>query len=250
MSLSLPGTVDGINLTTVTATKNRAALTGMAWINAVLWSSTTNQKIFGYSTGASPTLSRFTMISRSAAPGQLQVGGRALDADSQRTLNSTTTISTGGTWHHVVGIVDYTNTLGWIYIDGELDVSGPLSGALGATTTENTNSLSAGWGVREGSSAGGSQGMTGLIEDCRLYNGVVGPKVIKAIFTAQGRDGVFTNLLHRYMCKELAIGRAVVAVPNLANFEHLTGAPIGSPTYGDGIATERRRRRWLAPPRI
>jgi hypothetical protein len=212
----------------------------MAWVNARVWSATVNQKVFGYSTGTSTTLSRFTLISRSGTGGQLQVGGRALDADAQRTLNSTTALSTGD-WHHVVGIVDYANALGWIYIDGALDVFGALSGTLGAAQTENTNSLSVGIGVREGGGGGGQQGITGFIDDFRLYDGILGPDIIKTIHAARGHDKMPNDLLHHYPLNDFGPGIAVVNVACTSMAERLVGTAIGAPTFDVGTLVARGR---------
>lgn len=241
MALTLIGTTEGINLPLSTVTKNRSALTGMAWVRARTWNSgAANNKVFGYSIGTNATNSRFTLIALGASPGQLQVGGRALDADSQRTLNSPTVLSTN-VWHHVVGIIDYATNFGYIYIDGVLDTAGAVSGAFGATSTENTNSLSTGIGVREGGA--GQQGIDGLIDDFRLYSGILGPAVIQTIYTGRGADGINTNLLHRYPLNDLVPGTTVASVACIAAAELLVGTPLGTPSFAAGITVNRHRRR-------
>ncbi len=244
MALTLAGTTEGVNLPRCTVTKSRSALTGMAWVRANAWNAgAANNKIFGYSTGTSSTNSRFTLITQGASPGQLQVGGRALDADAQRTVSSPTVLSTNA-WHHVAGIIDYAHGFGYIYIDGVLDVAAELSGTLGATATENTDTLSVGIGVREGGA--GQQGINGLIDDFRLYNGVLGPAVIATIYAARGGDIMNEGLLHRYMLNDYAPGTGLGfgnSVACIAAAERLVGTALGTPSFAAGITTHRHRHR-------
>jgi len=239
MAIDLAGTTEGIDLPgPVTVTKNRSALTGMAWVLFRSVTAPATAKIFGYSTGTNDTLSRFTLQWQSGSSGQLRVGGRALDTDPQVLLQSATLL-TVGRWFHVVGIIDYANSFGYIYIDGALDIAGALTGTFGAAQTANTNTLDARWGDHEGS---GNQGMNGLIEDGRLYNRILGPGEVKTIFSSRGKDGIWDGLLHRYPFDDGSPGSALVATVPLSGAERIVGTPIGSPSFAAGTVSNRMRR--------
>ena len=240
MAVSLENGSDGINLGVVTVTKNRTALTGMAWVRFRSIASATTTKVCGYSIGTNAANSRFTMQWASGTPGRLQAAGRAADADNLRGILSPTTLI-AGPWFHLVGIVDYENTLGAIYINGALDTSGPLDGTFTTAVTANTNSLGAAIGSREGGN--GTQGMNGDIEDFRLYDGVLGPNEIQTIYAAQGKDGYYAHLLHRYQLDDLGLGEALVGAACLADTERIVGVPIGTPTFTAGISTPRGRQK-------
>jgi hypothetical protein len=246
VAILLTGTTDGINLPgPITVTKNRGALCGMAWVRFDLISAA-NTKVFGYSVGTSATSSRFTLQWVTATPGQLRVAGRALDADPQCFLE-TTTVLTRGPWFHVVGMIDYAENFGYLYIDGELDLAGALTNTLGAAATANTNSLAARWGAHEGTGAG-DQGMSGLIEDGRLYSRILGPAEIKTIYTGEGKDGIVDGLLHRYPFNDQGPGVALTTTMNVAGAERLVGGPVGTPTFQAGRIVGRKRPR-MAPGR-
>lgn len=243
MAIALAGASEGINLGIVTVTKNRSALTAMAWVRFAQVLATAT-KVFGYSIGTNAANSRFTLQWASGTPGQLQIGARALDADPQRVLLSSTVLA-AGPWRHVACVVDFSTfpapPNAAIYIDGELDIAGPLDGALGAATTDSTNSLGAGIGVREGGA--GQQGMAGDIEDFRLYDGILGAATIQSIHTSKGKDGVTGGLLHRYQLNDLGHGEAVVGVACLADAERIVGLPLGAPTFSPGVSSSRSRQR-------
>lgn len=235
MSLDLGGTSDGALVPgPVTATKNRTAMTMMA---RVLFRSlpATDTKIGDYVVGTSTTASRITMQWVSASPGQPRVGGRALDADPQRFLQSSFTFVVG-VWTHVIGVIDYANSTGAIYIDGDLEIEGALSGAFGATQTANTDSLNGAIGIRPA----GSQGMNGLIEDFRLYGRVIGAAEAKTIATSMGKDGIHDGLLHWYPLNDASSGDMAQAVC-IAAAERIVATPLGTPVFAPGLVVPRQR---------
>jgi hypothetical protein len=235
MALELTGsTVGALIPGPVTVTKNRTALFGMARVLMKAFPATDN-KICDYTINVG-TNARFTIQYDSATPTQVQVGGRALDADPQRILLCPTGLSLG-VWTHVIAGIDYATSTGAIYYDGVLVASGALNGALGATQTANTNSNGGGIGIRPN----GSQGMVGLIEDFRLYSRIIGPAEALTIATSKGKDGIVDGLLHRYPLNDGAPGAAMVACVGLAADERIVAAPLGAPLFAAGISTPRMR---------
>ena len=83
----------------------------------------------------------------------------------------------------------------------------------------------------------------GLIDDFRLYDGILSPATIKTIATARGADGITEGLLHRYTLNDLVPGSAVVGVACIAAAERIVGLPLGTPTFAAGITVSRHRRR-------
>jgi hypothetical protein len=172
----------------------------------------------------------------------MQIQARALDADASQALLSPTILTTG-VWRHIAMQIDYTPfpaaPQGKIWINGVLNTSGAFPAALGAAATQNTNTLSARIGGREGST---DQCIDGQWEDFRLYGRSFTDAEILTIFTNRGHDQIRFGLLHHYPGNDLASGNVVTTLP--VDFgEVITGVPInGVPTYIPRQVSSVRRR--------
>lgn len=217
----------------ITATKSQVALTGVCRVlfRTIL---ATDTKLWDYEV-SNGTNSRFTCQWVSGAPGQPRIGGRATDAESQKTLTSPFVFQTG-LWYHVVGSIDYANSAGAVYVNGVLTVAGALSGTFDAPITANTDSRNGGIGVRPNE----TQGMDGLIEDFRLYNRLLGTAEVETLYSTYGKDGMLEGLQHDYPLNDMAPDIAVTSVACIAEPERIIGTPIGSPLFDVGLLAPQK----------
>ncbi len=232
-SLAIPGPI--------TATKNRAVLFGMAWVKLTALPTLDDYDFLVYSDGTD-TISRmrFKLKTFLGDGGFLSVGGTAPDATTPLFRTATTNPIEPGRWTHVAGAVDYTNSLAFLYIDGDLIDSGPVDGTFGAATTSNTDSPRGAIGALSG---GDSEGCNGEIEDVRLYS-AHSPAAVKTIAALRGKDSVVANLLHKFPLKDLPSG-VITAAVNVADFERIEAVAGRSPTWSDETITSRQK----LPPR-
>lgn len=243
MAIDCGGTNEGVLIGgPVTVTKNQSVLCCSAWVLFRQFAAV-DTKVCEYSISNNVN-ARFTIQYDTLTPGQLEVGGRALDADAIRILTSPTSL-TLGLWTHVVGVLDYANATGEIYYNNVLVASGALSGAFGAAQTANTNSQSASIGCR----ANSTQGPNALIEDFRLYNRRLGPGEVSTIFAAKGKDAILDGLLHRYPLNDGAPSNLVASCICISNAERIIATQLGTPTFGPGITAPRMKNPNMAGAR-
>lgn len=245
MAISCDGGGEGVSIDgAVTATKNQSALTGMIWVRPRSLPAT-DTKFIDYSI-FNGTNARYTLQYDSATPGVPFVGGRATDGEGLKQVDGTQAIVVGQ-WTHIIGVLDYANSLGMIYINGVLNValsvtSPPFAAAQTANTnSENSSGSGGGIGVR----VNATQSFIGDIEDMRLYNRVIGPAEAMTIYAALGEDGIQNGLLHRFPMNDYGPGTVVGdgTVVNIAEFERVDGSVMaGTPTYVEGIIRSARKR--------
>ena len=148
-------------------------------------------------------------------------------------------------WHHVCMTMQANSATGLgLYLDG-------------VRTVYNQNSL-VGWAgfvdpgvvVRFGDSVpnAGSSWMVGDLDDCRLYNRVLLPNEIIALFTRRGMDDIFDGMLLRYTLQEKAPGVAMDGTSNEVKDsgpEKYDGSAndTGYPTYIESAILNGTRRR-------
>jgi hypothetical protein len=141
-------------------------------------------------------------------------------------------------WFHVVGQVDYVNSLLNIYINGALSVSGSTA-LFTQGTTSDTNSKNASIGSTDNAAA---DFFNGSIEDVRLYSRLLSNSEISTIYAGKGKDGIVDNLQQRFLMNELPPGSIVDTVPSIAAFDGRVGSGVGSPVYtNDSILVSRMR---------
>lgn len=236
----------GVNIPgPIVGTESQSAMSISVWIRAnALPPATDNQSYLIYAGGGGAT--RFGIQARGANPGSIRINARALDADALTSFETTSiTALKPGTWQHLVGIVDYVAQTGLIYING-VNFPAPVIGAgiaFGAAATQNTPSTNATIGINILNIT--SEFMNGIIEDARLYSGVLGADVVQTIYTAQGKDGITKNLIHRFQLKDKGKNQPVVQLApfNGGKDRQIGVVNVGNLTFGDSLPTTRKRPR-------
>lgn len=236
----------GVNIPgPIVGTENQSAMTISVWIRAnALPPATDNQTYLIYAGGGGAT--RFGIQARGANPGSIRINARALDADALTSFETTSvTALVPGTWQHIVGIVNYAGAAGLIYINAVNFLAPALGGvtAFGAAATQNTPSTNAKVGINVLNNT--SEFMNGIIEDARLYSGVLGPDVISTIYAAQGKDGITQNLIHRFQLKDKGKNQPVIQLApfNGGKDRQIGVVSVGSLNFGDTLPTTRKRPR-------
>lgn len=236
MALDVTGPSEGVLIGgPVTATKNQSVLFGMAWVLFRAFPAT-DTKICDYTINVGNN-SRFTIQYDNLTPGFIFVGGRATDAEGIKIVQSPTSLELSR-WTHVACMLDYENSIGAVWYDAELQISAPVTGApFAAAQTANTNSANGGIGTRPNA----TQGMSGLIDDFRLYNRRLGESELKTIVAGKGKDAIVDGLLHRYPLNDAGPPTPVVSCACIASAERIVATAIGAPMFGAGITVARQR---------
>lgn len=241
MAVNLNSVNQAVNIgLDISQTASQAALSVSAWIYTQSNLGGADQQIMSFSIGPPPgtsTNSRFSFeIDGVTTPGALDLGGRATDAEGQHILSSSGLI-TEDAWHHVVGCIDYTNSIHYIYIDGVLNTSGaPSGGAYAAAQTAATNSKCGCIGAEDDASG---EFFDGFIEDARLYQRLLSAAEVATIYATRGADSIVWGLALRYPLFGSEGGSAAVCPEVTGNRPAAAGA--NSPTFAAGILNPRRR---------
>lgn len=128
--------------------------------------------------------------------GDLAVQARSTDGESLRTLLASAAVSVGELFHFA-GVADYVGKTLQIFKNGVQIANGPA--AFAASASANTVSNAA----FVGSDAGGTSGfMDGVVDDCRIYNRVLGAGEIMTIASLYGQDKLLDGLTNRYIFNE------------------------------------------------
>ncbi len=224
-SLTIPGPI--------TVTKNKSILVAMCWVRLVRLPVLDDMNFIVYSDGGSPTSIRYKLKMRLGDPvGSVTVGGQAVDGEGLKFFVSSGGLIVPGVWTHVTGVLDYSTSVAYVYINGVLVDSGAVNGTFAAAQTSNTNSLVGTLGAHLD---GDSEAFEGLMEDARLYT-VHSPNQIRTIFTNHGKDSIKNNLQHRFPLKDLASG-AITRALNNAPSERIMAAGVRSPTWENQTIT-------------
>ncbi|MEK7572066.1 MAG: LamG-like jellyroll fold domain-containing protein, partial [Patescibacteria group bacterium] len=156
-----------------------------AWVN--INNSTSSRLALFASINGSNTSARALMLFNSAE--QVQVGGRSTDAEVLQSETTSSAISTG-TWHQVVGVIDYANDNVVIYIDGA-SVGTTGTPAFSSTSTPATDSTS----VEMGSNNRGlSSPFLGSLDEVRISNNVRSATWIATEYNNQNSPSTFYSL--------------------------------------------------------
>jgi hypothetical protein len=213
--------------------RNVAGASVMGW--GLITAFGTTRAMIAISVGTS-TSTRFKMSVLSA--GAVELRCRALDGEAgSQAFNTGSTVLTVSRRFHIACVMDYTNKVGSIYIDGDVVAAAQLS-ALTANATSDTAAVTGTIGAHE---TGTTAPWLGQLEDCRVYGRVVGASEIKTIVTCEGRDNIRGALEGRWMCNEQPVGAAVSLVPDLSGNTYAL-AISGALTYATGLTLPRRRR--------
>ena len=104
------------------------------------------------------------------------VMANVLDADSYVGVTSTATVN-DSQWHHLAAVADRDSNL-TIYVDGVVQDWGSLSGETGDLSNSNPFCI--------GAKKPGVSLFNGAIDDVRVYNRVLSPEEIEALFDQVG----------------------------------------------------------------
>ncbi len=183
-SLDFDGTNDFVNLSndlSILASRS-AAITMSAWIKpATCPANLTAERVVN---GIIDAANTGFIIAHYDDSCSIYVGGRSIDSDS---LLNTTTLNIRtvplNTWSHILGIVDYSNDLIKIYIDGQkITESTAAFGnnvyAFGTPTGGATDSI----GARHTGGGTTTERFDGLIDDVRVFNYGLTDSQIKTLY--------------------------------------------------------------------
>lgn len=136
-----------------------------------------------------------------------------------------TTVISASVWYHGV-CTAVSGTSRGVYING---ISEATAGAA-ATPTGTTLSI----GNRSGSAAG--DGLSGIIDDVRIYNRILTADEIATIYACRGSDTILNGLQNRWLLNE---GGSGVTMTGTGSVKDLTGTkdgtPASSPTYTESF---------------
>jgi hypothetical protein len=210
--------------------KNTGGGTLMAWLVQRTSGTMSFVGVFG---GTGGTRAKLTIN----PGGTIQLRARSLDADTSSNVTSGGTIALAALVH-VVGVFDFTNATGTVYINGVIDTIGNFA-TMTAGNTSNTNNTDGHIGSNE---TGSTNFYDGLLEDVRIYDRALGPGEILTIYTGMGKDGIVTNLQSRWPMSDLGTGNVGNAVDLSNNNFGAISDGAAAPTYADGVTLQRSKR--------
>jgi hypothetical protein len=192
MAVLLNGINQGLNASATSLAQNVTQCTLMAWINVQSFPSVSGG-IVQVNTNSTGTSSRINLLLLNS--GAIRIGGRAPDSMPTITsIDSTATITATNTWFHIVGILDFANSVGYLYING---VQSATTGALvfSAAVTDNTSSYAVNLGSDENNTG---EWCNVIIDDARVYHRILTDNEIQTIYACQGSDEIVQDLQARW----------------------------------------------------
>lgn len=160
---------------------------------------------------------------------------RALDSDTSSVITSAGSLLATDQRYHIACVVDYLTKTGFIYINGEL----VLTGFFAAITAGNTSNTSAQTGTIGASEPGTANPWAGQIEDARVYNRALGPDEIKTIYTARGCDNILESLFARWTFNEFPPGTNATTMADISGNGN-DGLAFGTLPYVPGTLKLKR----------
>jgi len=109
--------------------------------------------------------------------GNVFLGGRSTDTESQKILVDTTNL-TPGTWYHLVGVIDYQNNALKVYVNGALTSSSSVTFAQNVSA--NTVSTDAALGSQD---SGDGNFLNGSLDQVQVYSLALGASQIQTLST-------------------------------------------------------------------
>jgi hypothetical protein len=175
--------------------------------------------------------------------GQIELRGRALDADATSSFLSTGTI-VNNDWAHVAGVFQFSSKSGIVYINGVEAGSGVFSN-MTAGNTSDTDCKQSRIGSNE---TGTTNAWIGDMEDVRVYARTVGPAEVLNIYTARGRVG---SDWHGVQARWPMIDKGAGTLVTLADVSKsgFSGTAGGTITFGPAFLVSRNRPFRTRPPR-
>jgi hypothetical protein len=214
--------------TDINVLKNVAGCTLMAWVNPT--TITAGAAIISVAVGPPPGTSASSRANMEMnASGGLFCGFRASDTESVKSITVASQFS-AGVWGHYAVTCNYGGTSGNLigYKNG-VQV-GTASATFAQSTTANTNSKNAAMGSGDDGTA---PFWDGIIEDARVYDHVLTPAEIRAIFEIRGPDMLRQGLQLQYFMREFSAGTVASGTGTVKDFGSVNrhGDPVNSPVY-------------------
>jgi hypothetical protein len=192
MAILFNGINQGLTTGTTSLAQNVTQCTVMAWINAQSLPPVSGG-IIQININLSATASRINLLLLSN--GSIRIGGRTDDTTNPISSSDSTTTITTGTWYHVVGMLDYANSIGYVYINGvQSTTTGTITFA--GQITNNTSSYACNLGSDENNTA---EWCNIIIEDARVYHRLLSASEIQTIYACRGTDSIKQDLQLRWL---------------------------------------------------
>jgi len=179
---------------------NVAGWTIMGWIRP--FSFATANVLWDISVGSGLTNTRASIVIETT--GALSVQARSTDAEGIKALTTAVGQVAAGELFHFAGAASYANGTLQVFKNGvQLATSGVTFAAGVSSNTVSTAAF-------VGSDAGHASGfVNGVVEDCRIYNRVLGIGEIKTIVAARGADGIRQGMTNQYYFNEFPVNFSV-----------------------------------------
>jgi hypothetical protein len=233
LSIQLDGVNQLINLGALNSiTQNRSFLSASIWIRPV--SVSDSDPIFYFTRNGGLSSPRFMCDLRNVVGQQavLRLRARVPDSGGTITITSPNLTVQSGQWQHIVAQIDCNGDSGELYSNGILDFSSAMAFTAASTTDLPSDE------AYLGEDGPALFHFHGEMDDFRVYDRLLGPSEIEAIYTSKGHDGIINGLIARFqmMGSENSV---VGTVPNVTGGR--PGTPENSPIYTGGILSLRRR---------
>lgn len=174
-----------VTLGSTTLLKNKAEVSISSWVK---WSTGSEQGVVNVA-GAGST-ARLSLHVNYSGNGNIRLGARAGDAEALQAVLTSSNSFGDGAWHHVVGTINYATDSILLYVDG-VAVSTTGTPAFTATATSNTDSPL----TRIGCGVFDSLYFTGSVDDVRLYDRILAPSEVAALYVYNAVRFTTLNLL-------------------------------------------------------
>ena len=201
------------------------------WYKPVTGSDTC--QIFNASKNGSPTAQRCGFVLNA---GTMRIALATGDSDSLRTTTDGSGAISSGALIHIGATLDIPNLFVKWYKNGVLAYSHSV-GAGAASAFDNTTADAC---IIGSSLAGSSAFVNGILEDLRIYSGLLSDNAMRTIYESRGRDGITENLEARWLMQDAAVGAAPASIADMGLYKR-TGTPSNSPLIMPGFVAGRRR---------
>ena len=121
--------------------------------------------------------------------GKLLIGGRSQTGDSFQETTSASAL-TSGKWHHVIGVLNFTNDTITIYVDSIESINTSVS--FGSNTYVNGSKTTESDTIGVNGTTG-NRYFPGKIDDVRIYNRALSQAEITALYTATKGEKISTT---------------------------------------------------------
>ena len=162
---------------------------------------------------------------------EMRTSGTTLVDDLLQSGTTADFTMTVGTYHHIVMLIDVTNTDRFAYRDGGLVTS--VTTATFAGVQIGTMNIAVAPG-------GAGQGWFGALDDLRIYDRLLSAGEIETIYTCRGTDGIIDGLAHWWPMDEGVEGATITNLVDVIggiNCSTINNTPVYN--YDAGIRGRR-----------